>query len=317
MNARSAARLAAVALALAVAVAARPVAAYVRYITESPYLKPFQWMQSCVHVTGYPNQDDFPDMTPDQVATAATRAAAAWSTADNTCTFLNIDVMLSSAPAPKAVADNRSSLIFRHQDWCAPTDSPWVCSYDQAALAITSVFVQRSTGRIQEADIEVNDRYFSWTDLDINPDKTKQDLQNALTHEMGHLIGLDHTCYNPSPSIVRPTDNNGNPVPDCATAPPAVRATTMFASATPGDTSKRTLEPDDKQAICDIYPLASDPAFCPADGTSNSSAVDNPGCALAGGAAPGTPWPPAPAAGLAWALVLAASRRPSRARRGR
>ena len=313
MSTRKAAVGAAVATALALALAARPAGAYVRYITE--YGKPFQWMQSCVHVTGYPNQNDFPDMTPDQVATAATAAADAWSAVENACTFLSIEVSLSSAPAPQAVADNRSSLIFRHNDWCSPTDTPWTCSYDQAALAITSVFVQRSSGRIQEADIEVNDKYFKWTDLDTDPDKTKQDLQNALTHEMGHLIGLDHTCYNPSPNIVRPTDNNGNPVPDCATASAEVRATTMFASATPGDTSKRTLEADDKQAVCDIYPLAKDPAYCPADGTTGASSVARQGCALAGGGdgdgSRQARWPAA--AGLAWALALAARRRPSRA----
>ena len=37
----------------------------------------------------------------------------------------------------------------------------------------------------------------------------------------------------------------------------------MFASALPGDTAKRTLAPDDKQAVCDIYPIASDPMLCP------------------------------------------------------
>ncbi|HEY2900323.1 MAG TPA: hypothetical protein VGL59_07095 [Polyangia bacterium] len=243
---------------------ATPAHAYVRYITEVDK-KPFQWMQSCVHLTGYPNQDDFPDMTSDQVLTAVTGAANAWSSVSLSCTFLTIDVSLSSATAPMAIADNKSSLIFRHQDWCSPTDSPWTCSYDPSALAITSVFVQRSTGRIQEADIEVNDRWFGWTDLDLFPENTtRQDLQNALTHEMGHLIGLDHTCYTAGTNTTRPNDNNGNPVPDCDNAPPEVQATTMFASAKPGDISKRTLEADDQQAVCDIYPLANDPAYCPA-----------------------------------------------------
>jgi MYXO-CTERM domain-containing protein len=235
-----------------------------------------------VHLTGYPNQDDFPDMTSDQVLTAVTGAANAWSSVSQSCTFLTIDVSLSSAAAPSAIADMKSSLIFRHQDWCSPTDTPWTCSYDPSALAITSVFVQRSTGRIQEADIEVNDRWFGWTDLDLFPqDTTKQDLQNALTHEMGHLIGLDHTCYTAGTNTTRPKDNNGNPVPDCANAPPEVQATTMFASAKPGDVSKRTLEADDKQAVCDVYPLANDPAYCPA-ATAAAVEPSKPfGCAVA------------------------------------
>ena len=274
----------------ALAFSARPAFAYVRYITEDG--KPFQWQQTCIQVTGYPNQNDFPDMTADQVQTAATGAADAWSSAGLACTYLSIDVALSSAPAPTASADKKNSLIFRHKDWCSPSDSAWTCSYDPAALAITSVFVQRSTGRIQEADIEVNDRWFNWTDLELFPaDKSKQDLQNALTHEMGHLIGLDHTCFMAVGNLVRPNDNQGNPVPDCSSAPPEVRATTMFASAVPGDLSKRTLEPDDQQAVCDIYPLARDPAYCPTDSTGSTGTGDSGsggllskgGCALAAG----------------------------------
>jgi hypothetical protein len=87
----------------------------------------------------------------------------------------------------------------------------------------------------------------------------------------------------------------------------------MFASATPGDLSKRTLEADDKLAICDIYPLAKDPAYCPVDGAVTDGKA---GCAMGGGGAPGRRWPLA-VAGAAAALALGLLRRRPRAGRRR
>jgi hypothetical protein len=133
---------------------------------------------------------------------------------------------------------------------------------------------------------------------------------------MGHFIGLDHTCYFPDPMHPRPVDNNGNRVPDCGdpNLPDSIRATTMFASADPGDTSKRTLEPDDQQAVCDAYPIGQpDPLEC-------SSVGNGSGCDLASAAstdgAPGMGhssfW--AGVAAAAFALTIWARLRRARAR---
>jgi MYXO-CTERM domain-containing protein len=120
------------------------------------------------------------------------------------------------------------------------------------------VSASTATGVIRDADIEINAFHFSWADLVAHPDlrgngQPFHDLQNALTHEMGHLIGLDHTCYVQGPP---PLDNTGAPITDCASASAAVVATTMFPSANPGDVEKRTLEPDDRAGVCGIYPAA-------------------------------------------------------------
>ena len=84
----------------------------------------------------------------------------------------------------------------------------------------------------------------SWMNLDpgvsIPFDKgdTRQwfDLQNALTHEFGHFIGLDHTCFIQSADgssvsadgKLRPKDDQGIDVPNCDASPANVQLTVMF-----------------------------------------------------------------------------------------
>jgi hypothetical protein len=257
--------LAALALSLG---AGRPAEAYVRYKTASGL--DFYWPQTCVPVSVYPasmmGANGNMEMTPDEIVHAATAAAAAWGASMNACTFLQINVTESTDPTPRAGLDYTNNIVFRVTSWC-PTSGP---CYPDAALAITSVFVNKKNGQIIDGDIEINVKNFAWADLDLDAAVTgDQDLQNALTHEMGHLVGLDHTCFVPSlpkpgqPPATPAIDNSGNPVPYCDDAPADVQATTMFASAIPGDKAKRTLAPDDIAGVCDIYPLGADPMFCP------------------------------------------------------
>jgi hypothetical protein len=111
-------------------------------------------------------------------------------------------------------------------------------------LATTTTTSNSFTGQIYDADIEVNDSpaadgsKFIFTALDgpvcTGPNQTGciyYDVQNTITHEAGHSLGLDHS--------LDPT-------------------ATMYASAPQGETSKRTLHADDLQAICDIYPRSLD-----------------------------------------------------------
>jgi hypothetical protein len=277
----------------------------------------YHWGTTCVNVTVYPN-DLLTDMTFDEIAVATTKAAATWSGGENACTYLQLQVATSTSGTPLARRDFRNVIVFRTTSWCKSSDPVGTC-YDPAALAITSVFASTKDGRIQDGDIEVNARYFSWTNLDDHPAaRDSQDLQNALTHEMGHLIGLDHTCYLPGSlpndgagNPIIPTDDQGLPIPDCEHASAEVQATTMFASAPPGDVQKRTLAPDDQKAVCSIYPLALDPMVCPLPGSSSSS-----GCALSGAPAPGHRGPGQVAA-LAGTLALALATWRARGRRRR
>jgi hypothetical protein len=239
-------------------------AAYVRATTDAG--EKVAWAQSCVAMTAYPS--DFVKMMPlDEIQNAANGAAEAWSFTGTPCTDIAISVTTSPAAAPVFIKDGMSSIIFRTSLWCLlradGTCDPSSNAYDSTTLALTTVSSQG--GRIYSADIEVNAFDHHWADLVAHPelfaaDPSLQDLQNAVTHEMGHVLGFDHTCVlGGTPPV--PLDNLGNPVPDCGSASPEVMATTMFPSATPGDTGKRTLSPDDQQAVCDLYP-ASKPLPC-------------------------------------------------------
>jgi MYXO-CTERM domain-containing protein len=253
----------------------------------------FHWKQSCIPVTLYPN--DLTEMTTDEIEQAAAGAAAAWSKVQIPCTFLDIQVTASFEPTQPAGSDAYNVLVFRNP-WCDPTEPAALCQPD--ALAVTSVWAGMTSGNIHDGDIEVNTENAVWTDLVLHPAPGKQDLQNALTHEMGHLIGLDHNCYAPSIDaatglpVPRQTDNTGALVPLCAEADAVVRSSTMYTNAAAGDLSKRTLADDDVNAACGIYP-ADHPLAC-------MPAPDAPGgcsCSLDGAAG-------APVSSLAATVLL-------------
>src|SRR5204863_7528716 len=127
---------------------------------------------------------------------------------------------------------------------------------DPPLLALTSVFSRRTTGEILDADVEINAVDYQWGDLVSGPQSADDlhDLQAALTHELGHLLGLGHTCVwddGVGPPVF---DDHGDRVPNCDGASPAILATTMFPEALPGSTSQRKLSADEIRAVCEIYP---------------------------------------------------------------
>ncbi len=112
-------------------------------------------------------------------------------------------------------AQNQSEIVLV-SDW----------TFDEAALAITVLTVDVKTHRILDADIAINGtRPFR---VLTEEDRQHYDLQNVLTHELGHAMGLAH-----------------NPVEEEAV---------MYPWSESGELTKRTLSEDDKAGLAFLYP---------------------------------------------------------------
>lgn len=267
--------VAAAAVLVVVLVGAGPVHAYVRRTNNMGV--PLWWRTRAMSIAGY-EQGFGVDLTADQIAGAMSEAALQWTRSDPdlaTCTDLQLPVAFHDiSQVPPDLARDGVNTIAARTAW----------PYDHVALAQTSLFYVKSSGEILEADLEVNAEDFTWADVTVDTGRGLQDLQNALTHELGHFIGLDHPCYL-SDVVTDETDNLGQPVPNCNAVPfnSPIREATMFPSADPGDVSKRTLSGDDDLAVCDIYPAGLPTAGANATGTDKASGCT---CALSAGAAP-------------------------------
>jgi hypothetical protein len=238
--------------------------AYVREVTSIGM--PLAWKTPCVTMRLFLGEPP-PVLTSDQFLQAATLGASVWGQPALACS----DIRLSMVADPGATADvgyDRQNIIaFRRQNWCgeesAKADDP--SCYPSSALAVTTLFKNKNTGEILDADIAFNAFNYTWGDLVALPGLVAHDtvdFQNALTHELGHVIGLDHSCYAPADGQGRLLDNTGSPEVDCKNNPPEwIADTTMFPSVSLTDTRRRDLSPDDEQGVCEIYPYVH--AQCP------------------------------------------------------
>jgi MYXO-CTERM domain-containing protein len=122
--------------------------------------------------------------------------------------------------------NNANIILFRDTGW----------THSNKVLALTSVTFQPSTGEIFDADIELNSADYAFT-ISNTPGEVEIDVQNTVTHEVGHFLGLDHSADSEA---------------------------TMYATAPLEEIKKRTLEVDDEAGLCTIYPVADDPnkALC-------------------------------------------------------
>lgn len=96
-------------------------------------------------------------------------------------------------------------------------------------FAVTITTFDTSNGQITDADMQLNDRDFTWDTL--GPAGTsgvigRAMIESVVTHELGHFIGLDH--------------------PNNAQA-------TMFYASSPGLINQSSLEVDDRAPVIDGY----------------------------------------------------------------
>ena len=253
---------------------------------------PLKWESGCVFVTI--DADGTTAIDGDGEFPVIDASIATWNdaTVNASCSYLTV---MSLGKKAMEVGNDKVNLIkFRDTTWGRPavgTDP--ARPYNSSAAGITTaIYIDDGTssrdGAILDADIELNG-----VDFDIAvggqtmgpPGRCIAELQNTLTHELGHLHGLEHPCRVAGDPTTR-VDDKGNPVPDCSAvqanptlpANKAILDATMYNFQDCGETKKETLSDDDIQSMCSIYP-AGTPHTCQAVGANGSTG----GCCSASG----------------------------------
>jgi hypothetical protein len=182
--------------------------------------------------------------------------------------------------------DNQNIVTFREtscpdvvpeEDTCLLTEdcgNAYSCwEHGSATIGLTTTTFSRGNGVILDADIELNasqpfgDIGFLFTTVSwppceglSSPECVATDIQNTVTHEIGHAMGLDHVFENLS---------------------------TMEASAPQGETHKRIIDSGTARGFCDTYPPGVPPTQCTETGVVSKqlrSQGAGTGCAAAPGA---------------------------------
>lgn len=214
--------------------------------------------------------DTSEDVAADPLLGAIGRSMATWSSAAE-CT----DVMLIDGGEPSGLRSNLMGGAHDLENRIVFRESGWPADLGPETLAITTLVYRRSTGEILDADIDVNAVDHTWSAAAAPPAGTT-DVENTMTHEIGHLLGFAHV---------------GDP------------DATMYGESDPGDVLKRDLSQDDVDAVCYVYPRG---MVTPGgDGPRPPLAS---GCAVAARGAAG------PAIPLALAALALLRRRSTRAR---
>lgn len=121
------------------------------------------------------------------------------------------------------------------------TDWPSSVAGDDV-VALTSVVFTTDEGLILDADIRMNADHFHWEEITkVSYDFKRVDVQNIMTHEVGHFLGLDHSQDRSYQGKAVATD------------------ATMWALTYPNEIKRRVLDEDDKTGVRTIYPEADAP----------------------------------------------------------
>ncbi len=196
------------------------------------------------------------------------------------------------------IGGSAENVVVIRKGWCSATPAASACMAEpdvdcgnffdcfddgptganRSTVALTTVLYDPATGRVYDADMEVNGwdgqgagsslgvgtgtgpphgYYFTCEKQPAWPTCTAYgqldcygyDLQNTVTHEAGHFLGLAHPCGDPG------TPACNTPLPAGETVPYADR--TMYPVTEIGDTRKRVLSADDVAGVCAIYPVPS------------------------------------------------------------
>lgn len=194
--------------------------------TTNPPEQYLEWLRPCsaiaLSVTS-PSRD----LSEDDVIGVLNRSVATWNAVSCGGTPIGYQLIVlgdrttCDGPLYRDGGGNVNSVQFVLDGWADRM-------YDANAFAVTTVWHRRSTGEILDADMDLNERRGPYGICPTGGCDTRTvDLENVVTHELGHYLGLAHS--------------------------EEVDAT-MYVSAVAGEVIKRDLDADDIEGMCAVYP---------------------------------------------------------------
>lgn len=187
--------------------------AWTQYVTSTGV--PVRWNRAEVAVLM--DAAGTPDVPGDLEFDAIARSMATWNAVDCPHPQLTDGGRVTGLKPGSDTGKNLLIWVQRPSDWSSP-------GLDHV-IALTTLYYDDRSGVAAKFDMEFADFAYDFTVTDA-PALARTDVENTVTHELGHVLGLDHSRD-----------------PDA----------TMYYSASPGDTSKRTLTPDDITGLCTLY----------------------------------------------------------------
>lgn len=177
-------------------------------------------------------KDGCKDVALNEALGAVKRAFFAWASPSCTDLYFLFDGLESIAKTSLQLGQDEDpdykNVVLWRNTWppAGVTDG----SVTKEMPAVTTIIYNTDSGVVVDADIDLNGQDYFWTTTD-DTTKADTDIENVVTHEVGHLLGLSHSDE---------------------------KDATMHGTTHRAELTKRTLHADDILGLCTIYPFGKD-----------------------------------------------------------